>query len=324
MPIAIKLSRPGGPDVLQTIEIPIIPPGNGEVQIRQSTIGVNFVDIYFRNGLYPLPQNSNILGFEGAGTIAAVGPGVQGFGIGDRVAYAGYPLGAYAEVRNLPATRVVPLPRAISERVAGSTMLRGLTAHMLIHKIYPIREGDWVLVHAAAGGLGQLITRWVVRLGGRVIGTVSSEKKYKEAQEAGAEVVLMRTDKAWIEETQSITDGQGVHLAIDGIGGNMLAQTIGVVRPFGLVASLGQPAGPIPEIAVETLGPIRSIGLVRPSVLAYSNNLELYHRGTSDLFAALQDGLVNPIGASYPLHDVQKSHSDLEAGLTTGSVILEV
>lgn len=324
MPIAVTLSQPGGPEVLQLTEYSVNSPGYGEVRLRQSTIGINFVDIYLRKGLYPLPPNTNILGLEGAGVIEAVGPGIEDFQTGDRVAYAGYPLGGYAEVRNLPASRLVHIPAAISERVAGSSMLRGLTAHMLIHKLYPIHEGDWVLVHAAAGGLGQLLTRWLHKLGGRVIGTVSSQMKYKLAEEAGAEIILMHTSEDWVNEVRAITDNQGVHLAVDGIGGTMLAKTIGAVRPFGLVASLGQAAGPIPALAVEELGPARSIGLARPSVLAYTNNLEFYRRGAKDLFSALQDGLKNPIGAAYPVHEVQQAHSDLEAGRTTGSVILTV
>lgn len=324
MPIAITLSEPGGPDTLQLVEYPVDPPGHGEVRIRQSTIGINFVDIYIRRGLYPLPKNSNILGVEGAGIVEDIGHAVQGLQIGDRVAYAGFPLGGYAEVRNIPASRLVRLPEDISERVAGSTMLRGLTAHMLIHKTYSIRQGDWVLVHAAAGGLGQLLTRWVCRLGGRVIGTVSTHSKSKLAEEAGAEIVLLHTNEEWVDTVRTITDGQGVHFAIDGIGGAMLTQTIKSVRPFGIVASMGQAAGPIPLLSVDELGPVRSIGLTRPSVLAYANTPEFYQQGTKDLFSALQDGLINPIGAIYPMHDVQKAHSELETGKTTGSVILTV
>jgi NADPH2:quinone reductase len=322
MSIAITLASQGSPDVLIPSEVPVAEPGHGMVRIRQTTIGVNFVDIYYRNGLYPLPTNPAVLGLEGAGRVEALGPDVENLQVGDRVAYAGGPLGGYAEVRNLPAARLIRLPDEISERVAGSTMLRGLTAHMLLHKVHPLRAGEWVLVHAAAGGLGQLVTRWACRIGARVIGTVGSEAKAALARKAGAEVVLLHGAPDWVDETRRIADGKGVHLAIDGIGGAMLARTLAAVRPFGMAVSLGQPGGPIPPIRVEDLGFARAIALMRPSVLAYANDPDFYRCGAADLMAALQDGLVNPIGAEYALRDAAKAHADLETGRTTGSVIL--
>jgi NADPH2:quinone reductase len=312
----------GGPEMLQPIDIDVPDPGPDEVRLRQTTMGVNFVDIYYRSGLYPVAALPTVLGFEGAGIVETVGRGVRRLRAGDRVAYTGMPLGAYAEIRVLPESRLIKLPDAISDRVAGSTMLRGLTAHMLLHKVHAVRAGDWVLIHAAAGGLGQIATRWARRLGANVIGTVGSEAKIAQAQAAGANEVLLHTLPAWADQARVIADGKGVHLAIDGIGGAMLAQTLSVVRPFGVVASLGQPAGPIPPVRVEDLGFARSIALVRPSSIAYANDPELYHRGSTDLLAALQDGLINPIGAEYDLRDAARAHADLEAGRTTGSVIL--
>ncbi len=324
MPIAMVISGPGAPDVLQAIELSVTEPRPGEVRIRQSVIGVNFVDIYYRTGLYPLSAYPSVLGFEGAGIVEAIGPDVTSLQPGDRVAYHGIPLGAYAEVRVLPESRLVKLPDSISERVAGSTMLRGLTAHMLLHKVRAVQPGDWLLVHAAAGGLGQLVTRWAKRLGAHVVGTVGSEGKVAQAKAAGADDVLLHGQSDWVERTRAIADGEGVHLAIDGIGGGMLAQTLGAVRPFGVVASLGQPAGPIPPVRVEELGFARSIALMRPSSIAYANDPELYRRGSADLMTALQSGLVNPIGAEYQLRDAAQAHADLEGGRTTGSVILTV
>jgi NADPH:quinone reductase len=201
-------------------------------------------------------------------------------------------------------------------------MLRGLTAHMLLHKTHPLRAGDWVLVHAAAGGLGQLVTRWARRLGGRVIGTVGSQAKVEIARQAGAEAVLLHSASDWVEQARRIADGKGVHLAVDSIGGSMLAQTLGAVRPFGVVASLGQPAGPIPPVRVEELSSPRVIALSRPSVLAYVDDPEFYRQGSAALLAALEDGLTNTIGAEYPLREAALAHADLEAGRTTGSVIL--
>jgi NADPH2:quinone reductase len=323
MPIAIILIAPGGPEMLKPETVAEVAPGAGEVRIRQSTIGVNFVDIYYRQGLYPRQPGQNVLGLEGAGVVEAIGHDVGGFKVGDRVAYTGHPLGGYAEVRALPASRLVKLPEGVSERVAGSSMLRGLTVHMLLHKTYPLQAGDWVLVHAAAGGVGQLATRWARRIGAHVIGTVGSAAKASIALDAGVDAVLLHSSDDWMEEARRIADGKGVHLAIDGIGGAMLAKTLTTARPFGVVASLGQPAGPIPPVRVEELS-ARTIGLARPSVLAYANNPDLYRRGSAALLAELQDGLINPIGAEYALLDAAKAHADLEAGRTTGSVILTV
>lgn len=323
MSIAIAMIGPGGPDRLQAIDITDTEPSHGEVCLRQSAIGVNFVDIYFRSGLYPVAGLPAVLGIEGAGVIETVGDGVTDLQPGDRVAYAGMPLGAYAACRTLPASRLIKLPDGVSERAAGSTMARGLTAHMLLHKVYPVRAGDWVLVHAAAGGLGQIVSRWAKRLGAYVIGIVGSPGKIETARAAGADHVLLRS-ATWPEEARTLTESKGVHLAIDGIGGDVLAQTLGTVRPFGMVASLGQPAGPIPPVNVEQLGPARSIALMRPSVIGYANDPNLYRPAAADLLAAMQDWLVNPIGAEYPLRDAATAHADLEAGRTTGSVVLSV
>ena len=322
MPREIQMQRVGGPDVLVVAEVDIPDPGAGHVRIRHSTIGVNFVDIYHRAGLYPLPSLPAVLGVEGAGVVEAVGDGVVDLPPGDRVAYAGTPPGSYAEVRNIPRSRLVRLPDDISERVGGSTMLRGLTVHMLLRKVHPISAGDFVLVHAAAGGLGQMLTRWAKRLGAVVIGTEGSKGKFDIAREAGADTVLLRDASNWPTTVRELSDGKGVHLAVDGIGGDNLARTLATVRPFGTVASVGQAGGPVPPLHVDELGPVRSASLSRPSVIAYANDPALYRRAAEELFAVLGDGLVNPIGAEYPLSEAARAHADLEAGRTTGSVIL--
>lgn len=324
MPAAIIITQLGGPEVLRTTDIAIKAPGPDEVQIRHEVIGVNFVDIYYRSGLYPQSSSPAIPGFEGGGIVTATGINVRAFAQGDRVAYTGNPMGAYAEIRNIPASRLVRIPMNIDIRTAGSSMLRGLTAHMLLHKVRNVREGDWILVHSAAGGLGQLVTRWATMKGARVIGTTGSAAKVKIAQAAGAKEVLLHTDAAWADKAREISDGRGVHLAVDGIGGTMLSTTLSVVRPFGTVASLGQPAGPIPPVRVEELGFTRSIALMRPSSMAYADDAELYAQGARALISALQNGLINPVGAEYPLTHAAEAHADLEAGRTTGSVILTV
>ncbi|HET7551038.1 MAG TPA: quinone oxidoreductase [Gemmatimonadaceae bacterium] len=322
MALTIQMRRVGGPEVLVATDSEIPDPGPGEVRIRQSTIGVSFVDLYHRTGLYALPELPAVLGVEGAGVVDAVGERVVDLHAGDRVAYAGTPPGGYAEVRNIPRARLVRLPDDIPERVGGSTMLRGLTVHMLLRKVHPISEGDFVLVHAAAGGLGQMLTRWAKRLGAVVIGTVGSERKVDTAREAGADAVLLRDVSDWPTTVRELADGKGVHLAVDGIGGEHFARTLATVRPFGTVASVGQAGGPIPQLHVEELGPKRSASLSRPSLIAYANDPALYRPAAEELFAVLREGLVNPIGAEYPLREASRAHADLEAGRTTGSVIL--
>jgi len=322
MSLAIQMKAVGGPEVLTAIDLEVPPPGPTEVRVRQTVIGVNFIDIYHRMGLYPLPRLPAVIGVEGAGVVDAVGAEVTTVRAGDRIAYAGLPAGGYAECRNLPEARVVSVPDALSDQVAGSSMLRGLTAHMLLHKIYAIREGEFVLVHAAAGGLGQLMTRWAKRLGAFVIATVGSVAKVELAEAAGADQVLLHTAADWPAQAKQFADGRGVHFAYDGIGGETLARTFACVRPFGMVASLGQAGGPIPSVAVGDLGPVRSIGLSRPSVVAYSNDPVLYRHAARDLLAALADGLVSTIGAEYALRDAARAQADLETGHTTGSVAL--
>ena len=320
--LAMTVAAPGGPEALQPTEIALATPGPGEALIRQSYAGVNYVDVYYRSGLYPLPAYPAALGVEGAGVITAIGEGVAGLKVGDRVAYVGHPLGAYATERLVPASRLVRLPEAIEPRTAAAAMARGLTAHLLLHKVAMLRPGDWVLVHAAAGGVGQLVTRWARRLGLRVVGTVGSSGKAEIASAAGAEAVFLHSDPGWVEAARRVADGKGAQLAIDGIGGETFARTLGAMRSFGVVASIGQAAGPIAPIAIESLGFPRAIAVARPSVLAYANDPELYREGAEALFAALIDGLTVSVGAEYPLRDAARAHADLEAGRTTGSLLL--
>ncbi|OKO91506.1 alcohol dehydrogenase [Bradyrhizobium sp. NAS80.1] len=322
MSLTIQMQAIGAPEVLVAVDVDVPPPGPCQVQVRQTAIGVNFIDIYHRIGLYPLPHLPAVIGVEGAGVVEAVGPEVSGIEVGDRVAYAGLPPGAYAERRNLPDARVVKIPERISDRVAGSAMLRGLTAHMLLHKVYSIQPGDFVLVHAAAGGLGQFLTRWAKRLGATVIATVGSEAKIGPAEAAGADLVVLHTASDWTDTVKRASGGLGVHLACDGIGGEMLARTFASVRPFGVVASVGQAAGPVPAVDVSQLGPVRCISLSRPSVIAYANDATLYRPAAADLFAVLTDGLPSNIGGEYSLREAARAHSDLEGGRTTGSLIL--
>lgn len=322
MDLKIQLTGPGGVDRLQAAPCAPQAPGPGEIRIRHDAIGVNFIDIYFRLGLYPLPTLPAVLGVEGAGIVEAVGEGVTDLSPGVRVAYAGAPVGAYAATRLLPQARAIRLPDGIATRVAAANMLRGLTAHMLLFRVFPVVPGTTLLVHAAAGGLGGIVVRWAKHLGATVIGTASSPAKAVAARAHGADHVIIGRDADIAREVRTLTGRQGVDYAIDGIGGDMLQKTLACVRRFGTVASIGQASGPIPPLSVEALGPVRSLSLSRPSVMAYSADPTVYPVAAEDLFTAMALGIVSDIGAEYPLAEAARAQADLEAGKTTGSLLL--
>jgi len=319
MSLAIEVAAPGGPEALRPVQrdVPALAPG--EALVRHDAIGVNFIDVYYRTGLYPLTFPMTV-GVEGAGIVQAVAPDVSNVRPGARVVYGGVP-GAYAELRSLPAEKLIQLPEHVdSHQIAGS-FLRGLTAHMLLHEVRQVKPGDFVLVLAGAGGLGQMILRWGRKLGATMIATVGSKAKIETAKAAGADHVLLHSDADWPAQARALSGGRGAVLVCDGVGGKMLARSMDAVRPFGILASLGQPAGPIPPIPVEELGPLRSISLARPSVMAYARDPERYGRGAAELLDFLKgESLQAP--AQYPLVEAARAHADLEAGRTTGSIIL--
>jgi NADPH:quinone reductase len=322
MTMVVRVKIPGGLEQFEIVDVELPSPAADEVRIRQTAIGVNFVDIYQRSGLYPMPS-ANIPGIEGVGIIAAVGANVTSIEIGDRVAYAGAPVGAYAAERNLPAWRVVRLPDALSDEAVASSFVKGITAHMLLRRVYPVDAGTTILVHAAAGGLGQLLTRWASRLGATIIGTVGSEAKAGIARDAGAHHVIVGRDADFARAISKLTEGRGVDIAYDGIGGVTLQKTLDCVRPFGVVASIGQAGGPIPLLDVGELGPRRSLMLARPSVMAYMNDVEDYRRAADAVLAALASGELDGAGAAYRLCDAAQAHADLEAGRTSGALYLK-
>ena len=321
MDIAMIVDRPGGPEVLRAAPRPAERPGPGEVRIRQEAIGVNFIDVYFRSGLYPLPPQKTP-GVEGAGVIEEVGEGVVALRSGDRVAYAGPPVGAYASARLLPEGRAIKLPPGISARSAAATLVKGLTAHMLLTRTYKVGEGSLVLIHAAAGGLGTVLTLWAKRLGAIVVGVVGNEAKAKRARENGADHVVVGRETDLAAAVAGLTSGRGVDYAIDGVGGTTLQRTLSCVRKFGVVASIGQSAGPIPPLAVEALGPSRALSLARPSVMAYAAEDETYPAAVAAVFEAMAAGVVARIGAEYPLVEARRAHVELEAGRSVGSLLL--
>ncbi|HEX4709004.1 quinone oxidoreductase [Phenylobacterium sp.] len=303
-------------------EVQLPPLGPTDVLVSNRAIGVNFIDVYLRSGLYPVPQLPMLLGVEGAGVVEGVGSDVESVSPGDRVAYAGPPIGSYAAARVLPQARLIGIPDPVSFETAAAAMLRGLTAHMLLTRVRATAAGDWILVHAGAGGLGQMLTRWAVGLGARVIATVGGPEKQALAQAAGADHVLLHGDPDLAVKVREITGGLGVDAAYDGIGGDMLLRTLDCVRPFGLVASTGQAAGPIPNLPLEALGPRKALTLSRPSVMLYASDADRYRAGGAELMARLAEGLPVAIGARYPLAQARDAHEALEQGRTTGSVIL--
>lgn len=319
---AVRLMGIGGVDQLEALPQEPGGPSPGEIRIRQDAIGVNFIDIYHRMGLYPLPALPAILGVEGAGVVEEVGAGVTAVSPGDRVAYAGPPVGAYASTRLLPAARAVRLPDDIASPLAAASLMRGMTAHMLLTRTYPVGEGTTLLVHAAAGGLGLMLVRWARHLGARVIGTVGSEEKAAVAREAGADHLVIGRQADIVGAVAELTSGRGVDVAYDGIGGDMLRKTLACVRSFGTVASIGQAGGPIPPLDVGEIGPRRALSLARPSVMAYSADPATYPVAAEAVLQAMRRGIVGTIGGTYPLAEAARAQADLEAGRSSGSLLL--
>ena len=317
----IEISGPGGADQLQLREVTASEPGPGEVRVRQSLIGVNFVDIYYRNGLYPLPAYPGVLGVEAEGVIDALGTESTGFALGDRVAYAGLPAGSYAEAVTLPAARLIKVPSALQGCPVAGAFLRGLTASLLLETLGPIRNGQRVLVHAAAGGLGLILTQWLKRLGAEVIGTVSSPEKAALARAHGLDQAILYKEEDFVAAVRKLTNGEGVDIAVEGIGGETLARTLEAVRPFGTVANIGQVGGSLPRIDIHTL---TNRFLIRPSILAYLRDEAAYARTAAAWFAVLEGGLNAEVGRDYPFAEAARAQADMEAGLTTGAVRLVV
>lgn len=255
--------------------------------------------------------------------VTAVGANVRELSEGDRVAYAGAPVGAYTSERNLPAWRAVKLPDNLSDEVVASIFFKGITAYMLMRRIYPVGPGTIILVHAAAGGLGKVLTRWASRQGATVIGTVGSEAKAEIARSAGAHHVVIGRDADFVKVVSGLTAGRGVDAAYDGIGGTTLQKTLACVRPFGVVASIGQAGGFIPPLDVEELGPRRSLIFVRPSVMAYVSNADDYRAAANAVLSALASGELEGAGKAYRLSEVAQAHADLESGRSSGALYLK-
>jgi NADPH:quinone reductase-like Zn-dependent oxidoreductase len=318
----VRIHAYGGRAELKQEMIALPPPGAGEVRLRHAAIGVNFVDVYHRTGLHRLPALPATLGAEGAGVIETVGPGVVGLEEGQRVAYAGAPVGSYAAARNLPAERAVPLPDAVTFEAAAGALLRGITAHMLLAYVRPVREGDTILVHAAAGGLGLVLVQWAKALGARVIGTVGSGGKGELARAHGLDEAVLYREQDFVSAARAFGGGKGVDFAIDGIGGDTLRKTLDAVRPYGMVASIGQVAGEIGMLDPNDIGPYRSIAFARPGVFRFMSDISRYREGAQATLRRLEQGLQVKIGHELALSQAAEAHRLIESGQTVGSVLL--
>jgi len=321
MPKAVRYHKQGGPEVLQFEDVPVGEPGQGQVRVRHTAIGVNFVDTYQRSGLYPM-QLPQVAGNEGAGVVEAVGPGVTDLKKGDRVAYTGLP-GSYCESRVVPADRLVKLPQGISDEQAASMMLKGLTVHYLIHTTYPVKKGETVLWHAAAGGVGLIACQWLKALGVTVIGTVGSDEKAKLAKEHGATHVINYSKENFAERVKALNDGKGVPVVYDGVGKATWEGSLDCLRPRGLIASFGNASGPVPPVNLGILSAKGSLYVTRPTLATHiASRADLVERSNS-LFDAVKSGKVKiETTGRYKLSDAQRAHRDLEGRKTTGSIVL--
>lgn len=322
---AIRLYETGGPEVMCWEEVEIGTPGPGEVHLRQSAVGLNFIDIYHRSGLYPLAALPATPGMEGAGVVVALGENVDGLLPGDRVAYAGLPPGAYAEERLIPAHRLVPLPDAISDQQAAGMMLQGMTVQYLLRSTFHIKAGDTILFHAAAGGVGLIACQWAKALGATVIGTVGSAEKAELAKAHGCDFPLLYREEDWVARVRELTDGEGVPVVYDSIGADTFMKSLDCLRPLGLLASFGQASGPVAPFDPAVLAAKGSLFLTRPTLMTYTADRKDLLASASDLFAVVESGDVKiEVNQTYPLSEAAQAHRDLEERKTTGSTVLIV
>ncbi len=318
---AIRIHAVGGPEVLSWEPVNVSPPAAGEAQVRHAAVGLNFIDVYHRTGLYPLPLPSGI-GLEGAGEVVAVGEGVGEVRVGDRVAYAGGPIGAYAQVRNLPAHRLLRLPDAISFDTGAAMMLQGLTAAYLLRRTYRVQAGDAVLIHAAAGGVGLIACQWAKALGATVIGTVGSDAKGDIARVHGCDHVINYSRENFTARVREITGGEGVAVVYDGVGKDTFMGSLDSLRPMGMMVAYGNASGPVPPVDLLLLSQKGSLFVTRPTLMTYTARRADLEEFGRELFAVVESGKVRiDINQRYALADAAQAHRDLEARKTTGSTI---
>lgn len=319
---AIRIHANGGPEVMKWEEVEVGDPGPGQIRIRTSAAGLNYIDTYHRSGLYKLPLPL-ILGQEGAGSVTAVGAGVTDIKVGDRVAYASSPLGSYSEERLMQADRCVVLPAGITDQQAAGMMLKGMTAEYLLRRTYKVQPGETILFHAAAGGVGLIFGQWAKALGATVIGTVGSEDKAKLAKAHGYDHVINYRTENFVERMKELTRGEGVPVVYDGVGKDTWDGSLDCLRPFGLMVSFGNASGAVPPFAIGTLATKGSLYLTRPTLVTYTAKRNDLVASANALFDVVKAGKVKiETPQTYALKDAAKAHADLEARKTTGSTLL--
>ena len=320
---AIRIYETGGTEVMRWEDDDPGQPAAGEALVRHEAVGLNFIDVYHRTGIYPLPNLPAVPGMEGAGIVEAVGEGVSEVAAGDRVAYAGMPPGAYAEIRRIPAHRLVRLPDAISTQLGAAMMLQGMTARYLLRGCYAVKAGDTILIHAAAGGVGLIVCQWARHLGATVIGTVGSQDKAELASAHGCHHPICYNQEDFAERTREITAGKGVDVVYDSVGQATFMKSLDCLRPMGMMVSFGQASGLVPPFDPGLLSAKGSLFLTRPSLMTYTAERDALLEHARDLFDVVQSGAVKiEVRQTYPLAEAARAHQDLEARKTTGSTVL--
>ena len=322
MPKAIRVFKTGGPEVMDYVDVDVGDPGPGEARVRHAACGLNYIDVYFRNGTYPQPLPAG-LGMEGAGVVEAVGEGVSHIKPGDRVAYAGRPTGAYSEVRVMPAAILVKLPDSIDFDTAAAMMLQGLTVQYLFRRTFPLRGGETILFHAAAGGVGLIACQWAKALGVTVIGTVGSDDKAALAKAHGCTYTINYNKENFVERVKELTGGKGVPVVYDSIGKDTFAGSLDCLAPLGMMVSYGSASGPVPPFTLNELASRGSLFITRPTLFTYTAERDDLEVMASELFGMVENGKIKiDINQRYALKDVAQAHIDLESRKTTGSTIL--
>ena len=322
MPNAIRIHETGGPEVLRYEQVETGEPGPGQVRIRQTACGLNFIDVYMRTGLYPVPELPATLGMEAAGVIEVVGDGVKDLAPGDRVAYA-MAIGGYAETRLIDANKLIKLPDTIDDQTAAAMMLKGLTAHYLLFRTYPVKAGDTILVHAAAGGVGLLLCQWAKHLGATVLGSVGSREKAELAMAHGCDHPIFYREENISKRVRELTDGEGVAAVYDSVGQATFEASLDSLRPFGVLATFGNSSGKVKSFDPNILAPKGSLYVTRPTLATHTATRELLVEGAEHLIDVVSKGIVKiNINQTYALAETAQAHRALEARKTTGSTVL--
>jgi len=321
MVAAVRVHQTGGPEVLKYEDVPVKEPGQGEIKIKQTAIGLNYIDTYFRSGLYPA-QLPFVAGNEGAGVVTAVGPGVKGIKKGDRVAYV-FTLGAYSAERLLPAERAVKIPPKIDDKTAAAMMLKGMTAQYLLRRTYKVKKGDTILVHAAAGGVGLILCQWAKALGATVIGTVGTQQKAELAKKNGAHHVILYNQENWVARVAEITKGKKCDVVYDGVGKTTFMGSLDCLRPLGMLVTYGNASGPVEPFNLGILSQKGSLYVTRPTLFTYTASAKDLQATAKDLIDVVSKKKVKiEVNQTYALRDAQQAHRDLESRKTTGQTVL--